>query len=238
MIWRRSRDIASPESPPHEGTADAQGPVRSRSEESARERDGGRPSERTQPRRAESFIALAGPTVDLGSLVKLSGKTDLSQERCAARTFFFDVICSGMRLVMDTSTIVAAMRSPSGASAFLLRSIKAGGATLLLSTALFYEYEAVCKRPEHRQAAGFTYEDVDYFLEALNIFAEHIEIWFTWRPQLRDPNDELVLEAAVNGRADAIVTFNQRDFAPVTKQFNVDILPPAEAIVKIRSRLQ
>jgi predicted nucleic acid-binding protein len=64
--------------------------------------------------------------------------------------------------------------------------------------------------------------------------AEPIESHFMWRPQLRDPGDELVLEAAVNGRAEAIVTFNRRDFAGVPVQFGVDVLTPIEAIRRIR----
>jgi len=54
--------------------------------------------------------------------------------------------------------------------------------------------------------------------------------WFLWRPQLHDPGDELVLDAAVNGRAQAIVTFNRRDFRPAADRFGLDILLPSEAL--------
>ena len=53
---------------------------------------------------------------------------------------------------------------------------------------------------------------------------------FLWRPRLPDPNDDMVLEAAVNGRADAIVTFNRRDFAGVISEFGIDILTPIEIL--------
>jgi predicted nucleic acid-binding protein len=56
-----------------------------------------------------------------------------------------------------------------------------------------------------------------------------------WRPQLRDPGDELVLEAAVNGRANAIVTFNHRDFAEVPMRFSVEVLAPVDALRRIKS---
>ena len=64
--------------------------------------------------------------------------------------------------------------------------------------------------------------------------AEPVETHFLWRPQLRDPNDEMVLEAAVNGRAEALVTFNVRDYGTAASQFGVDVLLPREAIARMR----
>ena len=64
--------------------------------------------------------------------------------------------------------------------------------------------------------------------------AEPVESYFLWRPQLRDPGDEMVLEAAVNGRADAIVTFNTRDYGKAPQQFGVAVLLPRDALVRIR----
>ncbi len=71
------------------------------------------------------------------------------------------------------------------------------------------------------------------FLDAVINLVEPVDGWFLWRPQLRDPGDERVLEAAVNGRADAIATFNRRDFRPASDRFGLDILLPAEAIRRI-----
>jgi predicted nucleic acid-binding protein len=65
--------------------------------------------------------------------------------------------------------------------------------------------------------------------------AEPVASHFMWRPQLRDPDDELILEAAVNGRAEMIVTFNRRDFGQAPSRFGVDVVTPAEAIGRIRS---
>jgi putative PIN family toxin of toxin-antitoxin system len=114
-------------------------------------------------------------------------------------------------MVLDTDVIVAAMRSPTGASAEILRFIRRDRATLLLSVALALEYEAVCFQAEHRLASGLSEEEVDIFLTAVIAMAEPVATHFLWRPQLRDAGDEMVLEAAVNGRADALVTFNVRD---------------------------
>jgi predicted nucleic acid-binding protein len=65
--------------------------------------------------------------------------------------------------------------------------------------------------------------------------AEPVETHFMWRPQLRDPADELVLDAAVNGQAAAIVTFNRRDFGVAPSRFGIELLTPVEAIRRIRT---
>ena len=130
--------------------------------------------------------------------------------------------------------MIAAMRSPAGASAAVLRSFRQGEATLLLSVPLALEYEAVCHSADHRLAAGLAERQVDIFVTAVIALAEPVETHLLWRPQLRDPNDETVLEAAVNGRADALVTVNQRDFGTVPKRFGVELLLPREAIGRIR----
>lgn len=134
---------------------------------------------------------------------------------------------------MDTDAVVAAMRSPGGASAALLRAARAGRATLLATAPLCLEYESVCSRPEHVGAAGLSLADLTVFLDAVVDLVEPVEAWFLWRPQLRDPGDELVLEAAVNGRAAAIATFNRRDFLPGAARFGVEVLLPAEAIRRV-----
>lgn len=89
-----------------------------------------------------------------------------------------------MRVVFDTSALVAALRSPTGASAELLRLARGHRITLLATTALSIEYEAVCQREEHRVAAGLSAKDVDGFLDAVTDLIEPVEAWFLWRPQL------------------------------------------------------
>ena len=134
---------------------------------------------------------------------------------------------------MDTNTIVTAMRSPAGASAALLVAARNGRATLLANVALALEYEAACLRTEHGVAAGLSVREVGVFLDAVIAMVEPVESHFLWRPQLRDPADELVLEAAVNGRAAAIVTFNQRDFGAAPSRFGIEVLTPAAALARI-----
>ena len=103
----------------------------------------------------------------------------------------------------------------------------------LVSTALFLEYEDVLKRAENRLATGMSEEDVDGFLAALASAAEPIEVSFRWRPQLSDPKDELVLEAAVNGQADALVTHNVRDFEPAGRLFGLRVLLPRQVLKEL-----
>ena len=139
-----------------------------------------------------------------------------------------------MRIVLDTDVVVAALRSPGGASAAIVRLVRQGGATLLISVALALEYEAVCSRPEHRLGAGLSEHQVNVFVDAIVALAEPVPVHFLWRPQLRDPCDEMVLEVAINGEADALVTFNTRDFGNVPGHFGVDLMLPRDAIVRMR----
>jgi putative PIN family toxin of toxin-antitoxin system len=143
-------------------------------------------------------------------------------------------IIRDVRLVLDTDVVVAAMRSPRGASAAILMAARQGRTRLLLTVALALEYEAVCSRVEHRLAAGLSERQVEVFVNAVIALAEPVETHFLWRPQLHDPGDEMVLEAAVNGRADALITFNARDFGNVPSEFGVEILVPREALARIR----
>jgi putative PIN family toxin of toxin-antitoxin system len=138
-------------------------------------------------------------------------------------------------MVLDTDVIIAAMRSPSGASAALLMAVRRGEIRMLANVALALEYEATCRRAEHGVAAGLSPAQVGVFIDAVIALAEPVETHFLWRPQLRDPGDELVLEAAVNGQANAIVTFNQKDFGEIPMKFSVEVLAPVDALRRIKS---
>jgi putative PIN family toxin of toxin-antitoxin system len=132
------------------------------------------------------------------------------------------------RIVLDTSVMVAGWRSNRGAAFAILERVNTREVIALTTTALFLEYEAVLKRPEHRDVLGFSEADVDRVLGVFARLMQPVEIHFRWRPQLPDPADELVLEAAVNGRADALVTYNVKDFAAAAPRFGVSVLTPPE----------
>lgn len=80
---------------------------------------------------------------------------------------------------------------------------------------LFLEYAEVLKRPEHRLAHGLREKEVDGFWAELAGIAVPVDIYFYWRPLVSDPGDEMVLETAINGRADAVITFNVHDLSPL-----------------------
>jgi predicted nucleic acid-binding protein len=136
-----------------------------------------------------------------------------------------------MRLVLDTDAMVAALRSDAGASRRLLLSAleRRRGLTLIVSVPLLIEYEAVLTRPEHLRAADLSATDVESLLDAVAAVAEPVRLAYLWRPTLPDMDDDMVLEAAVNGRADGIVTFNRRDFGPA-EQFGLLVLSPGDAV--------
>jgi putative PIN family toxin of toxin-antitoxin system len=130
-----------------------------------------------------------------------------------------------MRVVLDTNIIVAASRSRNGASFALLLALRNGQFKTLASVPLMLEYEAVLKRPEQLTASNRTATMTDNFLDALSLFIEPVHLHYLWRPQLRDPADEMVLETALNGRAEALVTLNIADFAAAS-HFRLPVLTP------------
>ncbi len=139
-----------------------------------------------------------------------------------------------MRVVLDTSIIVAALRSRSGASNALLRSVAMQELTPLITTALFLEYEDVLLRPEQRLVHKLDSDDVVKFLAAFASSSEPVDVRYQWRPQLADANDEMVLEAAVNGRADALVTHNLKDFTLAARKFGLRVLRPAGVLAELK----
>lgn len=138
-----------------------------------------------------------------------------------------------MRYVLDTDVLVAALRSRTGASRRLLHLLYQGHYHALASVAMMLEYEAVLKRPENLQAFGLTEHEVDLFLNSMALLITPVTPFFLWRPQLRDPGDEHILEAAVNGGADAIVTFNLRHFQEGAARFGIVTIRPADAVRRI-----
>ncbi len=139
-----------------------------------------------------------------------------------------------MRYLLDTCIVASGLRTPSGASAALLRAAVCQRFRPVLSVALVFEYETVCRSPEQRIASGLSESEVDTVIDILCSLCHRTVPRYQWRPQLRDPNDEMVLEAAVNGGAGAVVTFNLRDFAVVPERFGIPVLSPVEALRRIR----
>ena len=137
------------------------------------------------------------------------------------------------RIVLDTSVVAAALRTRVGAGNAVLRLVATGELIMLATPPLFLEYEDVLKRPEQRLANRLTIEEIDRFLAELAALIEPVELHFRWRPQVRDPNDEMVLEAAINSAADGLVTYNVADFRSAGERFHIPILRPGDLLRKV-----
>ena len=129
------------------------------------------------------------------------------------------------RIVIDTNVLVAALRSRRGASYQLLSMVGTGRFEHVVSVALLFEYEDALKRP----ASGITIgrSAVEEVLDFICSTAIHQSIYFLWRPVLRDPGDDFVLEAAVHAQCDTIVTFNVRDFSGA-QRFRIRVQTPPQ----------
>ncbi|MDP8568043.1 putative toxin-antitoxin system toxin component, PIN family [Methylophilus aquaticus] len=138
-----------------------------------------------------------------------------------------------MRVVFDTSLLVAAIRSKQGASYALISSLPNPQFEICLSVALYVEWQAVLTRVEHLPP-GQQPENALAFLRYLASISHLQDIYYLWRPQLRDPNDDMVLELAVASQAEYIVTHNVRDFQNL--KFDIQAISPGEFLTQLRRK--
>ena len=131
------------------------------------------------------------------------------------------------RIVVDANVLVTATRNRDWPSFALIQLVRTRSVLICCSPALFLEYEDVLRRPEQRAVSGLRIKDVDAILNELAALLEPVLTHYQWRPQLRDPADEMVLEAAANARVDALVTYNLRDFLPA-ERFGISVLAPEQ----------
>jgi len=134
------------------------------------------------------------------------------------------------QIVMDTNVLISALRSRRGPSFKMLSLVGKGRFEISLSVPLVLEYEAVAKRSSWRDKPSWSH--VSNILDYLCAVGRHQQIHFLWRPRARDPKDDMVLEVAVAGQCDAIVTYNKRDFAEA-KSFGLELFTPKEFLKTI-----
>jgi putative PIN family toxin of toxin-antitoxin system len=127
------------------------------------------------------------------------------------------------RIVVDTSVLVAGLRSRRGAAFRLLNEVGKTRFEIALSVPLVLEYEDVLLR--HAEDMGLAADDIDALLDYFCRVAHLQRIFFLWRPLLPDPKDDLVLEVAVAAECEAVVTYNLRHFAGA-EQFGIQVLEP------------
>lgn len=135
-----------------------------------------------------------------------------------------------MKIVLDTSVIVAALMTRNGiANALLLKLFETDIRINVISNPLILEIEAVLKRDEIRTRCGNLSDSViESFIDDLCLISYHQKINFLWRPFLHDAQDDMVLETAFNADADAIITYNEKDFLSVERYFGIKVLSPIE----------
>ena len=133
-------------------------------------------------------------------------------------------------IVLDTNVLIAGLRSRNGASFRLLSLVGESAFELNVSVPLVLEYEEVAKR--EARALGLTHAEIDDLLDYYCAMATHREIYFLWRPILRDPADDMVLELAVEANCDFVVTHNVRHFADA-ERFGIRAATPGDFLKRI-----
>lgn len=133
-----------------------------------------------------------------------------------------------MKVVLDTNILMAAARSKRGASHAVLTALQMRRFEAMVSVPLMLEYEAVLKRPEHLLPGNRTVAMVDAFLDAFCLAAAPVHLHYLWRPQTRDAADEMVLETALNGSAQVLVTLNTADFEQAAGRFGLALMTPGQ----------
>jgi putative PIN family toxin of toxin-antitoxin system len=142
-----------------------------------------------------------------------------------------------MRVILDTNVLVAALRSDMGASYAIVSQLPSERFQMALTVPLYLQYQDVLTRPEHMTGTS-TPDDIRNFLRYLCSIAHRQRVFFLWRPWLKDPKDDMVLEAAAASQSRYIITHNLRDFtgSGVEQYFGIVPLRPQEFLHRLRSR--
>jgi putative PIN family toxin of toxin-antitoxin system len=144
-----------------------------------------------------------------------------------------------MRIVIDTDVLLSGLRSPTGASRMILTGVLERSLTPLINTGILLEYEAVLKRAENMAWTGLQLAEVDDLLDFWADCAEHVSRRSASRASVKDPNDAMFADAALTGRADALVTFNIKDYArsdDPRHQLAVDVVRPGDFVRRLTWR--
>ena len=134
-------------------------------------------------------------------------------------------------IVIDTNVLVSALRSDMGASYSLISKLPSQKFKISLSVPLYIEYQDVLTRKEHLTGES-TKEEISSFLRYFCKISVHQKIFYLWRPWLKDPKDDMVLELAVASRSQFIVTYKLKDFSNI-QQFGIEAITPKSFLQKI-----
>ena len=137
------------------------------------------------------------------------------------------------KLVIDTNVFISALISSTGASRTVLRACLQGKYQPLMGTALFLEYESILSRSEVMARCRLPKADIEALLAALMSVSEWVRVYYLWRPNLNDEADNHLIELAIAGNAEAIVTQNVKDFQRAELLFpQLSILSPEVLIAE------
>lgn len=134
------------------------------------------------------------------------------------------------QIVLDTNVIVSALRSQKGASYKLVMLVGRANFEINLSVPVMLEYEDATKRLLGQ--IPLTEQEIDDILDYLCGLANERDVFYLWRPFLRDPKDDMILELAVSAHCEVIVTYNQKDFVGA-EQFGLQVMSPKEFLASI-----
>lgn len=135
-----------------------------------------------------------------------------------------------IQIVLDTNILYSALKSRNGASFRLMSLLPSSKFHLNVSVPMVLEYEDVLKRLPSELI--FNHQEVDLFLDSICAMANRHDVFYLWRPILRDPGDDLVLELAVKAKCQYIVTYNKQDFEGV-EAFGIEAIDAREFLKKI-----
>lgn len=139
-----------------------------------------------------------------------------------------------LKIVIDTNVIISALKSRNGFSFKLLSIIDDKRFRVFISVPLILEYEDVIKRSESQIKLSFT--EISDILDYICLIAKQRKIFYLWRPFLKDPKDDMILELAVESECDYIISFNKKDFKKIEK-FNLEVITPKELLRKIGEKI-
>lgn len=135
-----------------------------------------------------------------------------------------------LKIVIDTKVIISALKSRNGFSFKLLSIIDDKRFRVFISVPLILEYEDVAKRSKSQKKLNFT--EIGDILDYICLIGEQRKIFYLWRPYLKDPKDDMILELAVESECDYIISFNKKNFKGIDK-FNLEVITPKELLRKI-----
>ncbi len=139
-----------------------------------------------------------------------------------------------MKVVIDTNIWISALISRDGTSREIIRLALMGKISPQISTPLLIEHESVIKRNKIQKLCSLNIEEQEELLQAYLATCKWNEIFYLWRPNLKDKNDDFLVELAVASNSSAIITDNKQDLIANELHFNFEVLTAKEFLERIK----